>query len=587
VRHVTVRLPSAATFALLAATVTVAASLSPAAAPAAPGEPVPTDRDCLRYVHGIDLETVTIPQLQAAMVAGRLTSVELVTAYLARIKAYSQYNAIRAINPNALAEAAQADRKRAAGRSRGPLEGIPVLLKDNVGTDDMPTTAGSIALAGAVPVHDATITAGLRAAGGIILGKTNLSEFANWMATGMPNGYSSLGGQVVNAYDGGDPSGSSSGSGVASSLALAAATIGTETSGSILSPALANSDVGLKTTRGFVSRYGIIPLAESFDVAGPIVRNVTDAAVIMSAIAGFDPNDPATADADSHLPAGTDFTAGLRPDALRGVRLAYSANDASGLSGASATLWQQTLQKLKALGATLVPATGLDNDFDATALELPAIFSEFHSDLNRYLQTEERPGFPVRSLADVIAISALHPQQAKYGEDRLIESEAAPFYTPIGEAQAQLAIDRAQSEINSTLDAANAVAFVAPDGNHIGVGAAAGFPQIVVPIGYPGGSRMGAALLGRAYSDAQILAVAGALQDATRARVPPTQVDGGASPLSCAAASQPPFTTNARAAQPSARRAYATHRKTRSSHPARRRTVGHRRRRAAGSSHQK
>ena len=577
-RHLKVRRLSAPTSALLAAIVTVALSLVPAAAPAAPGEPVATDRDCLRYVHGIDLQTVTIPQLQAAMLAGRLTSVELVTAYLARIKAYSQYNAIRALNPNALGEAARADRQRAAGLSRGPLEGIPVLLKDNVGTDDMPTTAGSIALAGAVPVHDATITARLRASGAIILGKTNLSEFANWMATGMPNGYSSLGGQVVNAYDGGDPSGSSAGSGVAASLALAAATIGTETSGSILSPSLANSDVGLKTTRGFVSRAGIIPLAESFDVPGPIVRNVTDAAVIMSAIAGFDPNDPATADAASHLPAGNDFTAGLRPDALHGVRLAYSANDASGLSGASANLWQQTLHRLMALGATLVPTTGLDNDIDATVLELPAIFSEFHSDLNRYLQTEERPGFPVRSLADVIAISALHPQQAKYGEDRLIESQAAPFYTPIGEAQAQLAIDRAQSEINSTLDAANAVAFVGPDGNHIGVGAAAGFPQIVVPIGYPGGARMGAAFLGRAYSDAQILALAGALQDATKARIPPTQVDGGASPLSCAAASLPPFATSAaRAVQPSVRRLSATHRRTRRARPARRRTLGHRR----------
>src|SRR3954469_19143538 len=308
--------------------------LAPTAALAAAGEPVAQDRDCLRFVRGIDLQTVTIPQLQTAMNAKKLSSVELVDAYLARIKVYDKFNAIRALNPHARELAAVRDAERRAGRSRGPLQGIPVLLKDNVGTDDLPTTAGSIAMQGAVPRRDATLTARFRKAGAIILGKTNLSEWSNWMATGMPNGYSSLGGQVVNAYDGGDPSGSSSGSAVAASLALAAATIGTETSGSILSPSLANSDVGLKTTRGIVSRTGIIPLAERFDVPGPIVRNVTDAAVIIGAIAGFDAADAATAGADSTLPPGRDFTRGLGPRALAGVRLAYSEGDASGLGDA-------------------------------------------------------------------------------------------------------------------------------------------------------------------------------------------------------------------------------------------------------------
>ena len=536
---------------LIALTLLITATAAlPTASPAASGDPLPTDRDCLRYVRGLDLQRVTIPQLQAAMRRGRLTSVDLVSAYLARIQAYSQFDAIRALNPHALEQAAAADRQRRADQYTGPLQGIPVLLKDNVGTDDLPTTAGSIALEGAVPRRDATITAKLRAAGAIILGKTNMSEWANWMATGMPNGYSSLGGQVHNAYDGGDPSGSSSGSGVGASLALAAATIGTETSGSILSPSLANSDVGLKTTRGIVSRTGIIPLAERFDVPGPIVRNVTDAAVVIGAIAGFDPDDPATALADSNLPPEGNFAAGLGPNALRAVRLAYSQNDASGLPGASATLWQQTLDRLSALGATLVPSSGLDNDFDGTLLELPAIFSQFHAWIDHYLQTEQRPGATVHSLADIIAISALHPDKAKYGEDRLIESEAAPAYTPIGQAQADLAIGRAQVEINQTLDAAGALAFVAPNGAHIGIGAAAGFPQVVVPIGYPAGRRMGAAFLGRAYSEPQILAAASALEDATHARVPPTQVEGGAAPSSCAAASRPPFTAHASRAAP-------------------------------------
>src|SRR4051794_40123836 len=355
---------------LLPVLVTAVCLLAPTASLAAAGEPVPTDRDCLRYVRGIDLQTVTIPQLEAAMNARKLTSVQLVEAYLARIKAYDSYNAVRALNPHARELAAVRDAERRAGRSRGPLQGIPVLLKDNVGTDDMPTTAGSIAMQGAVPRRDATLTARLRRAGAIILGKTNLSEWANWMATGMPNGYSTLGGQVVNAYDGGDPSGSSSGSGVGASLALAAATIGTETSGSILSPSLANSDVGLKPTRGIDSRAGIIPLAERFDVPGPIARDVTDAAVMMGALAGFDPDDPATAEADSHLPPGGDFTRGLGPNALQGVRIAYSPNDIP--SGDEGTLWQATLDKARKLGATLVPADGLDDDTDATVLELPA-----------------------------------------------------------------------------------------------------------------------------------------------------------------------------------------------------------------------
>src|SRR4051812_16519354 len=441
---------------LLIAGLTAAAilPLCSSAALGAAGEPVAADRDCLRYVHGIDLQTVTIPQLQAAMNAGKITSVQLVQAYRARINAYDKFNAIRALNPHALEVAAARDSQRRRG-VRKPLLGIPVLLKDNVGTDDLPTTAGSIAMEGAVPRRGARIAARLRRAGAIIRGETNLSEWANWMATGMPNGYSTLGGQVVNAYDGGDPSGSSSGSGVGASLALAAATIGTETSGSILGPALANSDVGLKTTRGFVSRTGIIPLAERFDVSGPIVRNVTDAAVVMGAIAGFDPDDPSTAEADSHLPARRDFTRGLGPDALRGVRLAYSPNDTP--SGDEGALWQATLDRIRKLGATLVPESGLDDDVDATVLELPAIFSEFHHDLDTYLQTEQRPGARVHSLADVIAITATHPDRMKYGEDRLITSEAAPGYGPVGELQAQLAIDRARSEIASTLDGADAV----------------------------------------------------------------------------------------------------------------------------------
>jgi amidase len=508
------------------------AALTASSAPAAPGEPVPTDRDCLRGLRGIDLQTVSIPQLQSALQAGTISSVDLVAAYLARIDAYKEFNAVRELDPQARATAAALDDERRARGPRGPLHGIPVLLKDNVGTENLPTTAGSIAMEGQIPRRDAFITARLREAGAIVLGKTNLSEWANWMATGMPNGYSSLGGQVVNAYDHGDPSGSSSGSGVASSLALAAAAIGTETSGSILSPSLANSVVGLKTTRGIVSRTGIIPLAEGFDVPGPMVRNVVDAAVMLTAIAGTDPEDPVTAEADQHK---TDFTQGLGN--LQGVRLAYSPS-----AGADDPLWQKTLDRLRQLGAVLVESDGFsDEGFAGSLVEIPAIFPQFHYGLDNYLQTEQREGARVHSLAEVIAVGAQHPDRTKYGQDRLIASEAAPGVKEFGDLLAESSRESVHTAIDETLDAANAVAFIAPDGANISIGAAAGHPTVVLPLGYPGGDRMGISFLGRRFADGALLNAAAALETLADRRVPPTQVEGGASPASCDAAAKPPF----------------------------------------------
>ncbi|MGH2756977.1 MAG: amidase family protein, partial [Actinomycetota bacterium] len=267
-----------------AGTPSVAASAAPA-------------KECRPSVAGLGLQTVTIPQLQKALASGQTSSRELVQAYLARIRAYDGHvNSIRTLNRNAVRIAGKLDAERAAGRLRGPLHGIPILLKDNINTLDMPTTAGSIALKGSIPLEAATITTKLEKAGAIILGKTNLSEFANWVDLSMPNGYSSLGGQVRNAYTLGDPSGSSSGSGVAGSMAFATGTVGTETSGSILSPSEANSLVGIKPTTGLLSRYGILPLAPSFDTPGPMTRNVTDAAIMLGVMAGVDEKDERTAD---------------------------------------------------------------------------------------------------------------------------------------------------------------------------------------------------------------------------------------------------------------------------------------------------
>src|SRR6266480_4836673 len=280
-------------------------------------------------VPGMEIEEATIAELQAAMAAGRLSAVRLTRTYEHRIEALDRngpsLNSILQVNPDAGSIARGLDRERRAGQVRGPLHGIPVLLKDNYNTADEPTTAGSIALEGVVPKDDSTVVRRLRDAGAVILGKANLSEFAGWVDLNMPPGYSSLGGQVVNAHDPGfSPSGSSAGSGVAASMAFAGATMGTETSGSILSLSDANGVVGVKTTLGLVSRFGILPLAPDFDVPGPIVRSVTDAAIVLGAIAGPDPRDLATADAASHLPPHGDYTAFLKTGALKGARLAYS-----------------------------------------------------------------------------------------------------------------------------------------------------------------------------------------------------------------------------------------------------------------------
>jgi amidase len=508
----------------------VVAALHAVPAGAAPGDIV-ADRDCLRTFHGLDLQRVTIPELQQAMASGEFTSAELVGRYLTRIDAYRASNAIRAINPHAQAIARELDEERADGFVRGPLHGIPVLLKDNVGTTDMPTTAGSIALENWIPTADAVLTQKLREAGAVILGKTNLSEFANWMATGMPNGFSTLGGQVHNAYDGGDPSGSSSGSGVAASLALAAATIGTETSGSILSPSLASSDVGLKTTRGIVSRTGIIPLAERFDVPGPIVRNVTDAAVMLSAIAGHDTDDHATDAIPPSIAGGHDFTADLDGD-LTGLTFAYDGSDPSPMQ----TAYAKALQALKDHGATLVDTGGFGDEATAYSLtELPDIFPQFHAGLDHYLQTtpHQERGVQIGSLGDIVAYNTVHADKVPYGQDKLIESFAAPGVDALGEALSDQTVALSHQAIEDLLDSASAVAFVSPDAPYIGLGAAAGHPTIVVPMGRPGGSNASIGFLGRRFAEPEILDAARVAERAAGRRVLPTQVEGGAAPAYC------------------------------------------------------
>jgi amidase len=354
-----------------------------------------------------------------------VSSRRLVRAYLERIDAYDgRLRSIRALNPDALRIASRLDRERRQGKLRGPLHGIPVLLKDNVGTTSVPTTAGSIAR-GSVPKRDAFITDRLERAGAIVLGKTNLSGFAGWMDPDMPPGYSSLGGQVRNAYNFGDPSGSSSGSGVAASMAFASATVGTETLGSIVSPSNANSDVGIKPTLGLVSRSGILPLAPGFDTAGPMTRNVTDAAVLLGAMTGIDASDEPTKDSKGHLPRDSDYTSFLKADALEGVRLGYFANNELFFGEEDLAVFERAMSDLEKQGATLVEVHPLNATLLAGVVEYGAIPNEFKTSLNAYLDKEARRSLRVHSLSEIIDYNREHPKRIKYGQRFLEASDAS------------------------------------------------------------------------------------------------------------------------------------------------------------------
>ncbi len=483
------------------------------------------EADCRARVAGLDLQTATIADLQAAMTGKRLTSVQLVQAYLGRIKAYDKpTNSIRGVSPTALSWASRLDAERRAGKVRGPLHGVPVLLKDNIGTGDQATTAGSLALEGLRPRKDATMVARLRAAGAIVLGKTNLSEFANWVDLSMPNGYSSLGGQVKEAYRLGDPSGSSSGSGVAGSMAFAAATFGSETSGSILSPSSVNGLVGVKPTRGLISRDGIIPLAEGFDTAGPMARNVSDAAALLTAVAATDAADPATASANARR---TDYSKAIRGASLKGVRLGYSARVRSGLSGPQRALFDAALADLKRLGAVLVLTDALDNTGNLGLTELALIPNDFKANLDHYLATyAPTPKSGVKSLLDVVLFNDKHQDRVKYGQKLLVASAAQPGSREAATAGA-LALRTAQgANIDQGLAADDLDAFLAPGVAYANVGASAGYPSVVVPAGLVNEAiPVGVSFMGTAWSEASLLRIAAAYESGSKRRVPPTVVN--------------------------------------------------------------
>ncbi|MBJ7515759.1 MAG: amidase [Stenotrophomonas sp.] len=479
-----------------------------------------------------------VADLQARMLSGELTSTTLTTAYLARIAALDRagphLRAVIELNPDALKDAAQRDQERRSGRVRGPLHGIPVLLKDNINAAPMSTTAGSLALAGFRP-PDAFLVRRLRQAGAVILGKGNLSEWANYRGEDSTSGWSARGGQTRNPYRPAySPCGSSSGSAVAVSANLAAVAIGTETDGSIVCPAAVNGVVGLKPTVGLVSRDGIIPISFSQDTSGPITRTVADAAVVLTAIAGRDDADPATATMPGR--AVYDYTARLNPDGLRGARIGVLDSPLAQRPGID-TLMQHAVDELRRAGATVVRVAALDESQWADA-EQTVLRFEFKAGLERYLR---RWKAPLRTLPQVIAFNTKHAAQELplFGQELL---EASSQAGTLGEAdyiQARSQARRMAGEqgIDALLRAHQLDALVAPTtgtawpisrsggdafpGGSYSAAAVAGYPSLSVPMGHVDGLPVGLLFMGTAWTEPRLIELGYAYEQRTMARRPP------------------------------------------------------------------
>ncbi|TMK72951.1 MAG: amidase [Actinobacteria bacterium] len=502
-------------------------------------------------VAGIDVDATTIPQLENLMNSRRLNAVDLTNFYLRRIRQLNpRLHAVITVSPTALADARAADRARRNGDDR-PLLGIPILVKDNIDTAGMPTTAGSWALAGSTP-GDAFIVQKLKAAGAIIIGKANLSEWANFRSAPSSSGWSGIGGQTNMPYVlDRNPCGSSSGSGVAAAADLAVAAVGTETDGSIVCPSGANGDVGIKPTLGLWSRAGVVPISANQDSAGPIARNVTDAAVLLGAATGIDPNDAATADQAGN--AFTDYTQFLNPHALQGARVgvwrAGVESDPALVGPVIDPILDNAKAALTAQGATVVDPT--DIDLSATANELNALLCEFKSDIATYLHTYVHGTNPVtgsayaQTLADLIAFDQAHPQLEGPWNDLIFQlADATNGRDAACAALRQATTPPVQTAINDLMTTNHLDAIIAltngpawPNNDDPNLGdlnghfeyfvgsstaaAVSGFPDITVPAGHIAGLPIGITFIGRRWSEPKLLGLAYDYEQATHIRVPP------------------------------------------------------------------
>ena len=534
-----IRLAAAA---LVAVSLAVSAADKPKRAPA----PAPAAKAKAKAKAAFDVVEASIADLQAAMSSGRITSRELVSLYLARIKAIDKagprINSVIELNPDAIAIAEALDKERKASGARGPLHGIPVLIKDNIATGDrMQTTAGSLALEGARAPRDSFVAAKLREAGAVILGKTNLSEWANIRSTRSTSGWSSRGGLTRNPYAlDRDTSGSSSGSGAAIAASLAAAAIGTETDGSITSPSSVNGLVGIKPTLGLVSRSGIIPIAHSQDTAGPMARTVADAAALLTAIAGTDLRDDATRDAS---PKAADYTKALDRNALKGARLGVVRSQFGGRNDLVSAEIEKALKILEAQGAVLIEIPEIPNAGKYGATELEVLLTELKADLAAYLK-EWAPDAQVRDLADIIAFNEANKEKVMpyFGQEHFINAQKKGGLDSKEYVEA-LANNRRLSRaegIDKVMNDNKLDALVAPTGgpawlidfikgdasggSFTSPAAVAGYPHVTVPAGLVQGLPCGISFVGMAWSEARLIALAYAYERASHARKPPTYV---------------------------------------------------------------
>lgn len=490
-----------------------------------------------------ELDEMTIADLQAGMASRKYTAHWLAKQYLDRIDDIDKHgpaiNSVIEVNPDAGAVASEMDRERKAGRVRGPLHGIPVLIKDNIDTHDrMMTTAGSLALQGSIAPNDSTVAKKLRDAGAVILAKTNLSEWANFRSSHSSSGWSGRGGQTKNPYVlDRNPCGSSSGTGAAIAANLAAIGVGTETDGSVVCPSNANSLVGIKPTLGLISRAGIIPIAHSQDTAGPMCRTVRDAAILLSALAGVDSRDEATN--ASIGKSSTDYTRFLDADGLKRARIGVQRKS-FGFNDAVDKVMNGCIDTIKRLGATVIDPADIPTQgkFDDTELEV--LLYEFKADLNKYLASLG-PSAPVKSLKEIIDFNEENRDRELpyFGQDIMVKAQAKG---PLTEKKYRDAL--AKNHLMSRTQGIDAVmiknkldAIIAPtggppwptdlaNGDHFTGGystasAVAGYPHITVPAGYIFGMPVGISFFGRAWSEPSLIKFAYAFEQATNARHPP------------------------------------------------------------------
>jgi amidase len=492
-------------------------------------------------VQQFELDEITIADLRAGMSSGKFTARSITEKYLARIEAIDKpgpaINSVIEINPDALAMAETADKERKEKGARGPLHGVPVLIKDNIDTADrMETTAGSLALLGSRCTKDAFVVQKLREAGAVILGKTNLSEWANIRSSHSSSGWSGRGGQTKNPYAlDRNPCGSSSGSGAAVGANLCALAVGTETDGSVVCPSSVNGLVGIKPTLGLISRSGVIPIAHSQDTPGPMARTVRDTAVLLSALAGVDPRDSITAEANGKI--ATDYTRFLDPNGLKGARIGV-ARKYFGFSDAVESLMNDLIDEMKRAGAVIVDPADLESHGKFDDTELLVLLYELKNDLNAYLAA--RPGAP-KTLKDLIDFNDRNKEREMpyFGQDLFIKAEGKGPLTEkeyVTALEANHRLSRKEG-IDALMDKFHLDAIMAPtgspawitdwvDGDHAGGGssnaaAVAGYPDITVPAGFIFGLPVGVSFFGRAWSEPALLKIAYGFEQLTKVRKPP------------------------------------------------------------------